>query len=54
MKTTTVMATIEVVWVIEDCEAPASTNEDKEMLRKAIKEDLSADHVIVSDLKVFW
>ena len=53
MKTTTVMATIEAVWVMEDCIPSVATEEDKQKIAEAIKEDIGADHVIVTMLKDF-
>ena len=48
-----VMAQIEVVWVLDDCEPSIATEEDKKKLADAIKDDLDADHVTITYLKDF-
>ena len=50
---TTVMATVEVIWVMEDCIASVTTKEHMEKIADAIKDDLGADHVVITTLKDF-
>ena len=49
----TVMAQIEAVWVMDGCEPSIATEEDKKKIAEAIKEDIEADHVVVTFLKDF-
>ena len=50
----TVMATIEAIWIMEDRTPSIATNEDKLKIAEAIKEDIGADHVVVTMMKVFY
>ena len=50
---TTVMAKIEAIWVMDGCQASIATEEDKKKIEEAIKEDIGADHVVVTFLKDF-
>lgn len=49
----TVMATIEAIWTMEECTPSVATNEDKLKIAEVIKEDIGADHVVVTMLKDF-